>query len=182
MANAIATIPAETLRQIAQNLLTKTKEGQVVWVRRQPKASDATTLPLPNEVRRPRTETREISYEVILPHSRIVLTYAVPRAEADFIMFELRNTDSVAVDSLTIDEPDWEELPTEPEDFEVRSDWKLLSALWKEVHKQTTGWETVVKDVQSALAQPGPMGQQPTPTLVDIASKFTNAIKSSVGG
>lgn len=107
-------------------------------------------------------DTRDSSYEVILPQSRIVLTYGVPRAESDFISFELRNPEGIVVDALTVDEPDWGDAdnPNDPEEIDPDGDWKLLSDLWTEVHKQSTGWDKVVNDVQKALTSSGRIGSQ----------------------
>lgn len=164
MANAVPTIPVQTLRQIAQTLLAKTKAGEVNWILRDSNSLRlAPTQALPGEVRRPRNQApRDTTYEVLLPQSRIVLSYGVPRVEADFVSFQLQNPDGVVVDSFAVDEPDWGDAdnPTDPEEVDPEGDWRLFHGLWTEVHKQATGWDKVVSDVQRALTSGGRIGMQ----------------------
>lgn len=88
------------------------------------------------------------TYEVHLPHSRLVLTYGVPRAEPDFISLQLQNADGTTVDSWTVDDPE----------SEGDADWRLLRELFNAVHLVVTGWDAVLSEVEAALASQGPIG------------------------
>jgi hypothetical protein len=146
MPKSVPTIPRQTFRQIARTLLAKTKAGQVNWVRK----------PI-------MSQGPDTTYEVILPESRIELTYGVPRAEPDFISLRLKNPNGVAVDSWTVDEPDWgdAEDPNPAEEADPEGEWRLLYDLFTEVHRQATGWDKVVSDIQRALAESGSIGDSP---------------------
>ena len=86
-----------------------------------------------------------------LPNSRLVLIYGHPRAEPDFISLQLQNATGTPVDSWTVDDPESGEDP----------DWRLLRELFNAVHLVVTGWDTVLDDVEKALASPGPIGKLP---------------------
>ncbi|MBY0458928.1 MAG: hypothetical protein K2V38_16440 [Gemmataceae bacterium] len=105
----------------------------------------------------------ETSYETVLPQSRIVVTYTIPRATADYITLELQNASGVTVDSWALDEPDWgdPQNPLPPEAADPDGDWQRLAALFREVHRRVTGWDKVLSDVEKALASPGPIGLPP---------------------
>lgn len=138
MVKPVPTIPADKFRGYARELLTKTKARQVNW-NPKPIVSD-------------RSET---GYEVVLPQSRIVLRYTIPRAEPDFVTLEFRNSDGLVVDSWSVAEPD----ENDPNLDEVESsDWRLLHGLFMEVHRQATGWDKVLSDVEKALAAQGSIG------------------------
>src|SRR5437763_6576565 len=103
MPKRVPTVPKPTFQQIAQTLLAKTKAGQVNWVRK----------PVP-------IQSHDTAYEVVFPESRIVLTFGVPNVEPDFISLQLQNPNGVAVDSWTVDEPDWgdPDNPNQPDEVD----------------------------------------------------------------
>ena len=145
MTRSVPTIPLKTFREIGRNLLAKTKAGEVNWSR------NTTTGVNPHDT----------TYEVVLPESRIVLVYGVPRAAPDTISLQLQNLDGLVVDSWTVDEPDWG-TPEGPEDLEVADpdgNWRLLYSLFSEVHRRMTKWDKVVVDVEKALTSRGIIGE-----------------------
>ncbi|WP_162670267.1 hypothetical protein [Gemmata massiliana] len=109
--------------------------------------------------------TAETSYEVILPQSRVVLTYTIPRAESDYLSFQLQNANSIPVDTWSVTEPDWgtPEDPNDPDEVDPDGDWKLLNTLFQEVQRHVTGWDKVVNDIEQALSAQGPIGRTPRP-------------------
>lgn len=130
------------LRKIAQSLLEKTRAGQANWV---PAAG------------------ADLQYELKLPESRIVLAYLSPRVEPDYLSLRLHTLSGVAVGALEADEPEPGEPLNPPDDWatertEQEVDWKALQPLFVEVHRSVTGWDKVMKDVETALAQPGAIG------------------------
>lgn len=120
---------------------------------------------------------RETNYQLVLPHSRVSLTYTVPRAAADTISLQLENPDGVAVDTWAMEEPDWgdPENPRERDEVDPEGDWDLLYGLFEVVHRRVTGWDEVVNDIEQALAGPGPIG------LLAPAKRFADASATSVG-
>ncbi len=130
------------LRTIAQSLLAKTRAGQANWIR----AAGA-----------------DLQYELRLPESRVVLAYLSPRVEPDYLSLQLHTLNGIAVGALEADEPEPGE-PLNPADewaaerAEHEADWNVLRPLFDEVHRSVTGWDRVVKDVETALAQPGAIG------------------------
>jgi hypothetical protein len=113
----------------------------------------------------------DISYEVVLPESRLVLAYRSPRAEPDVIALHLHDATGAVVGSLAADEPDDVQpggitgvftLNPSPEP-QAAKDWKLLRDLFSEVHLSATGFDKVVKDIEKALAGPGPVGKSKHP-------------------
>jgi hypothetical protein len=134
------------LREIARTLLQKTKAGQVNWT--------------------PGTRTRnETSYELLLPASRVVLSYISPIAGSDFIQLQLQDTKGMTAGSWSVEEPDWEylERADDPDADAIVPDWKLLAELFEAVHRYVTGWDKVLSDVEAALASQGPIGQPAHP-------------------
>jgi hypothetical protein len=89
-----------------------------------------------------------------------VLRYVIPRADADYISLEFHNPDDLIVDSWSVSEPD----DNDPTADELVPDWQLLRELFMEVHRQATGWDQVLSDVEKALATQGPIGQPPAPS------------------
>jgi len=176
MAKSIPTIPPLKLRRIARDLLARTKAGEVNWVQRK---IDEGILAVPRSyprltggVSRPQVQTTTgMRYEVVLPLSRIVLTYGIPRAESDFLSLEILNSESITVDSWTVDEPDWgsPDDPNDPEEVDPDGDWRLLYELFSEVHRNVTGWDKVVNDIEKALAEPGKVG---TPSNKGLTGTF----------
>jgi hypothetical protein len=144
MVKAAPAIPTPKFREIVRNLLAKTTAREVNWVRK----------PLKSDI--PVT-----AYEVILPESKILLTYSIPRAEPNVITLLLQNPDGVTVDSWAIDEPDYDPYVDRIEQVDPEGDWQLLSSLFAEVHRAITGWDKVLRDVENALASPGPIGAKP---------------------
>jgi hypothetical protein len=117
----------------------------------------------------------DVSYEVVLPESRLILTYKSPRAEPDVISLQLQDLTGAVIGAFAADEPDDSPrgllsgaltvtgtvtgsalIPPEPQ---AVNDWKLLQELFSEVHLSATGWDRVVKDVEKALASQGPIGK-----------------------
>jgi hypothetical protein len=129
------------LRGIAQNLLKKTQVGEVNWVR-----GDNTA--------------RKKSFEVVLPPSRVVISYLSPIADPDALRLEILDALNIPVMELTVAEPDFEQ-PGD-EDLERMPDWKLLSQLLELAHLTATGYDRVLKSIEDALASPGVIGTKPT--------------------
>ena len=130
------------LRTIAQSLLAKTRAGQANWTR------------APGD---------DLRYELRLPESRIVLAYLSPRVEPDYLSLQLHTLSGVAVGALEADEPEPGEPLNPPDDWateraEHEADWMVLQPLFDEVHRSVTGWDKVMKDVETALARPGAIG------------------------
>lgn len=109
-------------------------------------------------------QPRDTTYEVVLPQSRIALTYGVPRAEPDFLTLQLQNTDGVTVDSWSVDEPDYDPERENAIAADPDGNWTILYKLFSEVHRRATGWDKVVTDIQKALASQGAIGGMPTHT------------------
>jgi hypothetical protein len=132
---------------MAEGLLAKTKARQVNWVL------------VPN-----REEPPAYSYQLLLPDSRITLTFTVPRADLDFITLRFQNTEGVIVDEWRVEEPDYD--PDEIgslEKADPNGDWRLMKELFGEVHRQATGYDRVISDVEKALAALGRIGQSNQP-------------------
>ncbi len=144
MVNSVPTIQTERLRRITQNLLNKTKAGQVNWTRR------ATHNDVP-----------ETSYELVLPQSRIAVMYTKPRAKPDVVSLLFINPDGLLVDMWAVQEPDYDPEVEPIEQADPDGDWRLLSGLFAEVHRIVTGWDKVIRDVETALASNGPIGTKP---------------------
>ncbi|MBN9120434.1 MAG: hypothetical protein J0I06_14970 [Planctomycetes bacterium] len=146
MVKPIQLLAEPKLREIAQTLLQKTKAGQVNWI--------------------PGTRTRnETTYELILPESRVALSYISPTAESDFIQLQLQDAKGTSAGSWSVEEPDWEYLDRtdDPDADATVPDWKLLKELFEVVHRYVTGWDKVIRDVEAALASQGPIGQPARP-------------------
>ncbi|MCI0702710.1 MAG: hypothetical protein L0241_16645 [Planctomycetia bacterium] len=144
MVKPIQLLTEPKLREWAPTLLKKTKVGQVTWVK-----GNST-----------RTES---SYEVILPESRIVLSYVSPPAEADYIQLQLQDSKGLSAGSWVVEEPEWEFVDQDDEAAAKVPDWKLLSGLFEEVHRYVTGWDKVLSDVEKALTSQGPIGKPARP-------------------
>jgi hypothetical protein len=146
MVNSAPTIQAEQLRRIVEHLLAKTKAGQAHWSR---KATDG--------------EIPETSYELVLPQSRIVITYTRPRARPDFVNLQFINPDGILVDAWKVEEPDYDPDVEPIEQADPDGSWRLVSNLFFEIHRTVTGWDKVIRDVEAALASPGPIGRLANP-------------------
>jgi hypothetical protein len=71
------------------------------------------------------------------------------------------NSDGVIVDSLAVEEPDWES-PEDSHDsdkLDPDGSWRLLHDLYSAVHRHVAGWDKVVKDIEKAIASPGIIGE-----------------------
>lgn len=135
--------PANKLRDYARELYGRTKARRVHWIA------------LPQRGRPPETP-----YELVLPESRVVLSYWVPAATADFITLRLQNADGVTVDEWRVEEPDYD--PDEGQTLEQADpdgDWRLLNDLFGEVHREATGYDRVLSDVELALKALGTIGK-----------------------
>lgn len=136
--NSATMSPEEKLKELTRGLLEKTKARLVNWVPSQDKDRE---------------------YTVALPHSWIRLRYINPRALPDFITLAFFNAGGVLVGALKAEEPD-------PEEEGPNPDWDLLNSLFTEVHRSAAGWDTVVDEIEKALAGPGPVGNPaPRPGL-----------------
>jgi hypothetical protein len=103
---------------------------------------------------------RETRYQLVLPKSRVVLTYGVPRAYPDFVTVQFLNPDGVVVDSWTVEEPDWggEDDPKPPSVADPDGNWEAAAGLFRAVHNRATGWDEVIRDIETAVASPEPIG------------------------
>jgi hypothetical protein len=146
MVNSVPTIQAEQLRRIVEHLLAKTKAGQANWTRKAPDS-----------------EVPETSYELALPQSRIVITYTRPRARPDVVKLQFINPDGLIVDSWKVEEPDYDPDVEPIEHADPDGSWRLLSGLFAEIHRTVTGWDKVIRDVETALASEGPIGKPTNP-------------------
>jgi hypothetical protein len=138
--------PVEKLRNFARGLLNRTKARQVNWI------------PLQTRGRPPETP-----YELILPESRITLGYTIPAADPDFITLRLQNADGVTVDEWRVEEPDYDPETESLDQADPDGDWRLLTELFGEVHRQATGYDRVLSDVEKALAALGTIGKPAGP-------------------
>jgi len=105
-----------------------------------------------------KSEPTETSYFVILPESRVVLTYGIPRADLDYISLRIQNEKGETIDSWTVSQPDYDPEHESLDTADPDGDWRLLNGLFAEVHKQATGWDKVLSDIEKALAAPGVIG------------------------
>jgi hypothetical protein len=124
-------------------LVAKTKARQVNWT------------PLQTE----REGDQKYSYQLALPHSRVTLTYTIPRVEYDFITLTFHNAEGAIVDEWRVDAPDEDERSVKHLERDEDADWRLLKALFGEVYRQATGYDRVMSDVQRALAELGVIGK-----------------------
>ena len=139
--------PVARLRQMARELLDKTRARQVNWV------------PAPN-----RNEPPEFPYRLILPDSRVTLTYTRTRASEDFITLRFQNADGVTVDEWRVEEPEYyPDVGQTLEQADPDGDWRLMKELFGEVHREATGYDRVISDVEKALASLGVIGKPATP-------------------
>jgi hypothetical protein len=124
------------IKPIAETLLHKTRRGEVNWIEEEVGKSGAT-------------------YAVKLPKAGIVLKFASPVADPDYILLGFRDEKGQVVVAWEVPEP-------EPAASKVaRADWELLHSLFTEARRQATGWDSVLKEVQNALASEGPIGISP---------------------
>lgn len=106
-----------------------------------------------------RSEPPEYVYQLALPESRVLLTYTTPIIEADFITLRLLNADGVTVDEWRVEEPDYDpDIGETLEQADPDGDWRLMKGLFGEVHRQATGYDRVISDVEKALASLGVIG------------------------
>lgn len=75
----------------------------------------------------------------------------MPRAEPDFISLQMQNSTGTTVDSWSVDDPESND----------DADWRLLRELFMQVHLVVTGWDSVLSDVEKALASNDPIGTKP---------------------
>jgi hypothetical protein len=115
-------------------------------------------------VRRELPNPPEHPYHLILPDSRVTLTYTIPYADADFITLRLLNADGVPVDEWRVEEPDYDPDAGETlERADPDGDWRLMTELFGEVHRQATGYDRVVSDIEKALGEIGVIGKPVKP-------------------
>lgn len=124
-----------------------------------------------------RDEGRETRYQLVLPKSRVVLTYTVPRAYPDTVTVEFVNPDGVTVDSWTVEEPDTgdEDNPKPLSEADPDGNWEAAAGLFRAVHNQATGWAGVIEDIEAAIASPGPIGatgRPPVPAPQVVSGRF----------
>lgn len=103
---------------------------------------------------------RETRYQLVLPKSRVMITYTVPRAYPDFVTVQFVNPDGVTVDSWTVEKPDAgdEDDPRSPSEADPDGDWEAAAGLFRAAHNRATGWAEVIEDIEAAIASPGPIG------------------------
>lgn len=142
MVRTIPAVPLEKVRGIAKDLLSRTKAGQANWVRKE------TSSDVP--------QTR---YELVLPSSRVAVTYTIPRARPDVVSLQFINPSGITIDSWAVEEPDYDPEHEPIEQADPDGDWRLLSGLFSEVHRHVTGWDKVISDIEKALASQGPIGK-----------------------
>lgn len=139
--------PVEKLRAISRELLDRTKARLVNWI------------PRGRNGRPPET-----AYELVLPDSRVSIIYTRPSIAADSVTLRFQNLDAVTVDEWRVEEPDYD--PDEGrtlEQADPNGDWRLLNDLFGEVHREATGYDRVLSDVELALQSLGPIGQPAPP-------------------
>lgn len=87
--------------------------------------------------------------------------YTKPRAKPDVVSLLFINPDGLLVDMWAVQEPDYDPEVEPIEQADPDGDWRLLSGLFAEVHRIVTGWDKVIRDVETALASNGPIGTKP---------------------
>ena len=125
------------LKPIAEMLLLKTRKGEVNWLEEE--ADDSGT-----------------AYAVKLPKAGIVVKFCSPIAEPDYLVLALLDENGHGAIAWDVPQPE----PGHPTAAEA--DWELLNSLFKEARRQATGWDRILKEVQTALASQGPIGLAPS--------------------
>jgi hypothetical protein len=122
------------LLAIVQGLLEKTSKDRVGW---QQKKKSVTVTP-----QGVLAECAGDIFQLFLPESVIEIQHVSPRAEPDFITFELRRkSDGQAVAQRQV--------------YDGDVGWDQLFDLYALVSRQVLGWDNVLKDVQSFLNKSG---------------------------
>jgi hypothetical protein len=110
--------------------------------------------------RRVPTTPNQFPYELALPDSRVLLWYATPVLLPDSITLALQNAEGETVDEWHVEQPDFDPDAGETlESADPDGDWRLLYALFAQVHRQATGYDRVITDVEKALAELGVIGK-----------------------
>lgn len=147
--------PPEVLRGMSRDLLARTKARQVNWV----------------PVVVPDTEPPEYVYRLVLPDSCVTITYTTPMILSDFITLRFQNADGVTVDEWRVEAPPYDADAGETdESVDVVGDWRLMKGLFGEVHREATGYDRVISDVEKALASLGVIGL-PAPAPVSAPAR-----------
>lgn len=79
------------------------------------------------------------------------------------MQLQFLNPEGATVDSWSVEEPDYDPEHEGIEEADPDGSWRLLSGLFAEVHRSVTGWDKVIRDVETALASQGPIGQPTRP-------------------
>jgi hypothetical protein len=118
-------IKDDKLRQIAKDLLAKSKTEKVKWEKVQPQEMGL----------EPWSDAQ--AFKVSLPQSSIVLRYVSPQSEPDYFLLSLRNSQGETVVKWTVEEG--------------AEDWQLVGDLYSEANRLVTGWDKVLADVEKYL-------------------------------
>jgi hypothetical protein len=125
-------IPNKRYFSIAASLLTKTREGKIKWVLDPGSQGSKQDRWQPDNYR-PRN-----NYFFQLPNSKVELRFESPSTEVDRIILAFRNPTGLEVGRWTAEEG--------------LDEWTLASELYEEVDRQVSGWDKVLKDVETFLA------------------------------
>jgi hypothetical protein len=137
-------IPKEMLRQIAEQLLEKSRANEVAWKR---EADTTPTLGIPMvPVVRARFLPEPFEYVLHLPNSQVRLKYNSRSTAPDNVVMRLCHSDGSEVGQFSAEENE--------------DDWKLLADLYTEAHRSVTGWDQVVNDISRAVRENGLIGQR----------------------
>jgi hypothetical protein len=133
-------IPEGKMREIAETLLQRTKEGRVRW-----------------KENPPFRDVLHAWYLLSLGDSAIQLGYSSPSADPDTkvkypdeVTFDVEDSTGKRVGRLYAEEVD-----------EDQTNWKLLLSLVSEVRRAVTNWDKVLESVERALKAPGVIGDFP---------------------
>ncbi len=147
-------IPAQALLTIAQRLLEKSKANEVEWLEDSGTHFVSVTglltgrhgLDLPEAVR------------VVLPESQVYLGYFSPKSNADYIQLDLCTKDGRPVSSWTIADGD--------------EHWEMMYDLFSEATRAVTGWDVVLKDIETAVGLPGRIGLAEATPQPNVEASF----------
>ncbi len=138
----------EQMRAIVKQLLDKTKARQADW--------------------RPGGDEEFVSCSLYLPQSSLLLTYVVPRAEADYIRLELVRNGAQDPPGWNptfeayVDSPDSNAQAINPQE---REDSRLLTELYREATNVAYHWDERFAALGEVLSQPGSVGLDPALVL-----------------
>lgn len=123
-------IPDSKLMEILTQLLHRSEKDEVQWQR---------------DRNGPGT-----CYRVILPNSSLRVAFTSPPSDPDWFLAEIRNREGVLVfdKSVTVDA-----------DSESDKEWlQLLRDLYLDAHRSVTGWDKVLAEIESVVADNGVVG------------------------